>query len=78
MRRSKCHLKLEAKGVYQTNLHAGRQKGRKMPFLSLVTLTLTFALDFKVIRARDQARLPREFRANPFIGSGDISYTIYR
>jgi len=30
---------------------------------------------FKLVRARDRARLPREFGANPFSGSRDISYT---
>ena len=34
-------------------------------------LTLTF----KVVRARDQTRLPCEFCANPSSGSGDISHT---
>jgi len=40
-----------------------------MLFFSLVTLT------FKLVRARDQTRLPREFGANPFSGSRDISCT---
>ena len=44
-----------------------------MPFLSLVTLT--FDLTFKLVRARDQTRLPCEFGANPFSGSRDFSYT---
>jgi len=39
-----------------------------MPFLSLVTLT------FKLVRARNQTRLPCEFGANPFSGSQYISY----
>jgi len=34
-------------------------------------LTLTF----KLLRAREQTRLPCEFGANPFSGSRDISYT---
>jgi len=38
-----------------------------MPFLSMVTLTLTF----KLVRARDQTRLPCEFGANPFSSSRD-------
>jgi len=32
-------------------------------------------LTFKLVRARDQTRLPCEFVANPFGGSRDISYT---
>jgi len=43
-----------------------------MPFLSLVTLTLT--LTFQLIRARDQTRLPCEFGTNLFSGSRNISY----
>jgi len=39
-----------------------------MPFLSLVTL------NFKLLRARDRTRILCEFGANPFSGSGDISY----
>jgi len=39
--------------------------------LDLWPLTLTF----KLVRTRDQARLPCEFGANPFSGSPDISYT---
>ena len=59
---------------YQTQtLHAGRRKGQKFPILSLVTLTSD--LDLQTIQARDQARLPCEFGAYPFIGSRDISYT---
>jgi len=63
---------LMLKTFYQTSSHkphAGRRKGRKMPLMSMVTLT------FKLVRARDQRRLPGEFGANPFIGSRDISYT---
>jgi len=32
-------------------------------------------MTFKHVQARDQTRLPCEFGANPFSGSGDISYT---
>jgi len=32
-------------------------------------------LTFKLVRARDQTRLPCEFGANPFSGSRHISYT---
>jgi len=32
-------------------------------------------LIYKLVRARAQTRLPCEFGANPFSGSGDISYT---
>ena len=32
-------------------------------------------LTFKLVRARDQTRLPCEFGTNPFSGSRDISYT---
>jgi len=39
-----------------------------MPFLSLVTMT------FKLVRARQQTRLPREFGANRLNGSQDISH----
>jgi len=39
--------------------------------LNLWLLTLTF----KLARARDETRLACEFVANPFSGSGDISYT---
>jgi len=39
--------------------------------LDLLPLTLTF----KLVRARDQTRLPCEFGAYPFCGSGDISCT---
>jgi len=42
--------------------HAGRQEGRNAVFFALVTLT------FKLIRARDQPRLPSEFGVNPFSG----------
>jgi len=39
-------------------------------------VTLTFlTLTFKLVRARDQTRFSCEFGANPFNGSGDISYT---
>ena len=44
-----------------------------MPFLSLVTLTLT--LTFKLVRARYQTRFPCQFGADPFSGSQDISYS---
>jgi len=53
--------------------HAGRRKGRKIPFLSLVTLTLTF----KLLRARNQTRLPYEFVANPFSGSQEAVSEIF-
>jgi len=54
--------------------HAGRRKGRKMPFLSLVTLT--FALDIQTCPSEDQTQnhLPCEFGTNPFSGSRDTSY----
>jgi len=42
--------------------------GEHSTFLSLVTLTLIF----KLVRGRDQARLPCEFDANLFSRSGDI------
>jgi len=59
------------------NINRTKAAGRaKMPFfvpcdLDLWSLTLTF----KLFRARDQARLPYKFGANPFSGSRDISYT---
>jgi len=69
----KRNEKLDAKDVlpniHSHKPHAGRRKGRKMPLMSMVTLT------FKLVRARDQRRLPGEFGANPFSGSRDISYT---
>jgi len=49
--------------------HTGRRKGRKMPFLSLVTL------NFKLIKARDQTRLLCDYGAKLFSSSWDISYT---
>jgi len=32
-------------------------------------------LDFKLVRASDQTRLPREFGTSPLSSYGDISYT---
>jgi len=69
-------LKLEVKDVL-LNINARRTpKGPKNTVfvpgdLDLWHLTLTF----KLIRARDQTRLPCEFGANPFSGSRYISYT---
>jgi len=34
-----------------------------------------WSLTFKLARVRDQTRIPCEFGANPFSGSGNISYT---
>ena len=48
----------EERGRITMACTAGRRKCRKMPFLSLVTLT--FDLDIQLIRAKDQARLPGE------------------
>jgi len=45
------------------------KRTKKYVFLSLVTLT------FKLVQVRDQTLLPCEFGANPFSGSGNISYT---
>jgi len=46
-----------------------------MPFLSLVTLIFgLWPWPSKLLRARDQARLPCEFGANPFSGSRHTSY----
>ena len=57
-----CLMKdiLEAKAFLPNKLHAGCQKWH---FLSLVTLP------FKLVRVRDQTRLPREFGADLFSGS---------
>jgi len=49
--------------------HTGRRKGQN---------AVTFVpgdIDFKLVEARDQIRLPCEFGANLFSGSRDISYT---
>ena len=54
---------------YQTNCTQSTEMAEKMSFLSLVTLT------FKLVRARDQTRLPYEYGASPFSGSRYISYT---
>jgi len=69
-------LKLEVKDVLlNINRTQDAKKGRKTVFvpgdLNLWHLTLTF----KLVRARDQTRLPCEFGANPFSGSRYISYT---
>jgi len=54
---------LEAKMFYQTNHTHIAERPKNAAFLSLVTLT------FKLVRARDQTRLPCEFGANRFSGS---------
>jgi len=54
---------------YQTGNARRPAKGPKNAVLSLVTLT------FKLIRAKDQTRLPCEFGANPFSDCRYISYT---
>jgi len=49
-----------------------------MPFFVWGNLDLDLwllTLIFKLLRARDQTRLPCEFHANQFSGSGDISHT---
>jgi len=61
---------------YQTNRMQAAERA-EMPFvvpgdLDLWPLTLTF----KLLRARDQTRLPCEFGENLFSGSRDISYTV--
>ena len=64
--------KLEAKDVLPNiKCMQAAEKAEKCRVLSLVTLTLTF----KLVRVRDQTRLPCKFGANPFSSSGDISYT---
>jgi len=60
--------KLDAKDVLPNINCMQATKGPKMQFLSLVTFT------FKLVRARNQTRLPCEFGANLFSGSRDISY----
>jgi len=50
---------------YQTQTTFRQLKGLKMSFWSPVTLT------FKLVRVRDQTRLPCEFGANPFSSSRD-------
>jgi len=68
----KTEKELQAKHVLPNiNCAQAAERAENAVFLSLVTLTLTF----KLVRARDQTRVPYEFGANPFSGSGDISYT---
>jgi len=52
--------------------HAGRRNSRKCRCCPWWPWPLT--LTFKLVRAMDHARLPREFGTNPFRGSRDISY----
>ena len=49
------------------------ERAEKCRLLSLLPWPLT--LTFKLVRARDQTRLPCEFGTNPFSSSQDISYT---
>jgi len=59
---------------YQTQTASRPPKRPKMPvFCPWWPWPLT--LTFKLVRVRDQTRLPREFVANPFSSSRDISYT---
>jgi len=69
---SQKQTELEAKDVLPNiNRMQAAKKGRKMPFLSLVTLTF----DLQTHPTRDQTCLPCQFCTNPLSGSGDISYT---
>jgi len=70
--------KLEAKDVLPNKPHAGGRKGLKMLLfvpddLDLWPLTLTF----KLVRVRQQTRLPCEFGANQFSDSRDIRQKPY-
>ena len=66
---------LQANVVWPNTNRTQAAKGRKMFFvpgdLDLWPLISTF----KLVRAKDQTRLPCEFGANPFSGSRNISYT---
>jgi len=58
---------------YRTQTARRPPKGPKIPFFipgNLSPLTLTF----KLVRARNQTRVPSEFGANPFSGSRNIAY----
>jgi len=67
------------KMFYQTQTTHRLPEGPKNTvFLSLVTSTFDLwplTMTLKLVRARDQTRLPHEFGVNPFSSSGDISYT---
>jgi len=60
---------------YQTKTERRSPKGPKNAVFIPGDLARPLTLTFKLIRARDQTRLPCEFGANPFSGSRDISYT---
>jgi len=66
--------KLEAKHVLPNiNRTQAVERAEKCNFFPADHDVLT--LTSKLVRARDQTRLPCEFGANPFSGFGDISHT---
>jgi len=60
---------------YGTNRTQAAERAENAVFVPGKWWPWSLTLTFKLVRARDQTRLPREFGANPFGGSRDISYT---
>jgi len=72
----KNNKKLRAKDVLPNINHTqAAERAENAVFVPGDLDLLPFTLTFKLVRERDQTHLPCEFGANPFSGSGDISYT---